>query len=127
VQSPETRRTDHADTQAPAGEGGPIWVTDPDRWQAFVPRERDIVVDTLPTSGTTWTHGTLAMLIAGDAQVDADNTTKSPWIDIAIRPVGEVMERLKAQTHRRQVKSHTPFDLTPIRDGLRYLAVYRHP
>ena len=97
------------------------------RWVAFVPRAGDIVVSTPLKSGTTWTQGILAMLIAGDPAVDAQTSMKSPWIDINIRDLGEVMARLEAQEHRRQVKTHTPFDGIPFRPQIRYVTVYRHP
>lgn len=97
------------------------------RWQAFRPRPGDIVVITPPKSGTTWTQAILAMLIAGDPDVDADTSMKSPWIDMNRRAIGEVIDRLEAQDHRRQVKTHTPFDGIPVWSELRYIAVYRHP
>ncbi|PWJ18293.1 sulfotransferase domain-containing protein [Jannaschia seohaensis] len=97
------------------------------RWQAFTPRADDIVVNTPPKSGTTWTQGILALLLSGDPGVNADPSMRSPWIDIAVRPVEDVMARLEAQDHRRHVKSHTPFDGIPIWEGMRYVAVYRHP
>lgn len=102
-------------------------ITDSRRWAAFEPRAGDIVVCTPPKSGTTWTQGILAMLIAGDPEVDAQTSMKSPWIDIAIRPVEEVMARLAAQNHRRQVKTHLPLDGIPVWSELRYITVYRHP
>lgn len=102
-------------------------VSDSSRWAAFVPRDGDIVVCTPPKSGTTWTQGILAMLIAGDAEVDAQTSMKSPWIDFTMRDLGEVMARLDAQEHRRQVKTHTPFDGVPYWPEVRYVTVYRHP
>jgi aryl sulfotransferase len=97
------------------------------RWSAFQPRAGDIVVVTPAKSGTTWTQGILAMLIAGDPETDAQTSLKSPWIDIAVRPLDEVIARLEAQQHRRQVKTHTPFDGIPVWPDLRYITVYRHP
>ena len=102
-------------------------MSDSARWRAFEPRVGDIVVNTPPKSGTTWTQGILAMLIAADPEVDAQTSMKSPWIDISTRPIEEVMARLEAQEHRRQMKSHTPFDGLPYWNELRYIAVYRHP
>jgi len=102
-------------------------LSDSRRWQAFDPRDGDIVVCTPPKSGTTWTQGILAMLIAGDPEVDAQTSMKSPWVDISIRPVEDVMARLAAQDHRRQVKTHTPMDGIPVWPQLRYVTVYRHP
>lgn len=55
------------------------------------------------------------------------NFDESPWIDINIRDLGEVMARLEAQEHRRQVKTHTPFDGIPFWPQIRYVTVYRHP
>lgn len=102
-------------------------ITDSTRWNAFEPRVGDIVVSTPAKSGTTWTQAILALLISGDPEVDAQTSMKSPWIDINIRDVAEVMARLAAQDHRRQVKTHTPFDGIPVWDELRYVTVYRHP
>lgn len=102
-------------------------LADSRRWQAFQPRDGDIVVCTPAKSGTTWTQGILAMLIAGDPGVDAQTSMKSPWIDIALRPLDEVMARLEAQDHRRQVKTHTSLDGIPYWPQLRYVTVYRHP
>ncbi|MCO6382746.1 sulfotransferase domain-containing protein [Oceanicola sp. 502str15] len=102
-------------------------VSDSTRWAEFVPRPGDIVVVTPPKSGTTWAQALLAMLIAGDPEVDAQTALKSPWIDSTSRPFSEVAARLDAQDHRRQVKSHTPFDGLPWWNELRYIAVFRHP
>ncbi|MEP4195846.1 MAG: sulfotransferase domain-containing protein [Aliishimia sp.] len=101
--------------------------SDSARWDAFVPRDGDIVVSTPPKCGTTWTQSILALLISGDPKVDAQISMKSPWIEIVFRDLQEVMARLEAQDHRRQVKSHAPLDCVPIWNELRYITVYRHP
>lgn len=100
---------------------------DSTRWQAFAPRNGDILVNTPPKAGTTWTQNILALLLTGDPDVAPDLSMQSPWIDIVFRPLDEVLARIEAQQHRRHVKSHTPFDGLPIWSGMRYLAVYRHP
>lgn len=102
-------------------------ISDSSRWEHFEPRAGDIVVATPPKSGTTWMQGILAMLISGDPETDAQTAFKSPWIDITVRDVAEVMARLAAQDHRRQVKTHSSFDCIPWWPELRYITVYRHP
>ncbi len=102
-------------------------IADFSRWEIFAPRLDDIIVSTPTKSGTTWIQGILALLISGNPEVDADLTNKAPWLDISIPDVTEVMERLEAQTHRRQIKTHTPLDGIPIWSELRYISVYRHP
>lgn len=101
--------------------------TDSRRWAAVKPRAGDIIVTTPPKSGTTWTQGILAMLIAEDPEVDAQTSFKSPWIDFSMRPIDEVIARIEAQTHRRHLKSHTPLDGLPFWDAVHYITVYRHP
>lgn len=85
------------------------------------------MVSTPPKSGTTWTQAIIAMLISGDPEADTQISMRAPWIDICGRPLDEVMARLEAQPHRRQVKTHSPFDCIPWWPHLRYIAVYRHP
>jgi aryl sulfotransferase len=102
-------------------------VSDSSRWSAFTPRVGDIVVSTPPKCGTTWAQSILALLISGEPDVDAQISMKSPWIDIKFREISEVMARLEAQDHRRQIKTHTPFDGIPFWKELRYITVYRHP
>jgi len=97
------------------------------RWQAFEPRPDDVVLSTPPKSGTTWIQAILSLLITGDPEVVAKPSQNAPWIDINVRDVAELMERLEAQTGRRHVKSHTPFDGLPVWADLRYICVYRHP
>lgn len=103
------------------------FISDSSRWGSFAAREGDIIVSTPPKSGTTWTQSILALLIAGDPDVDADISMKSPWIDMTFRPIEEVMQRVEAQTHRRHFKSHSPLDCLPVWQSVRYITVYRHP
>ncbi len=99
----------------------------PSRWDAFSPREGDIVVCAPPKSGTTWLQGILALLISGDPNVDANVANKSPWLDISIPELNKVMGALEAQNHRRQIKTHTPLDGIPYWPDLRYITIFRHP
>ncbi len=97
------------------------------RWQKFKPRPDDIVVCTAAKSGTTWMQTIVSLLLSGDPDLEPEISMTCPWIDIRFRDVDEVMARLEAQTHRRAVKTHTPFDGIPYYPDLTYIAVFRHP
>jgi aryl sulfotransferase len=91
-------------------------VSDSARWDALAPRAGDIVVSTPPKSGTTWTQGILAMLIAGDPEVDAQTSMKSPWIDINIRDLGEVRRRVSSCSDIPPEADQRPFMLGEVLD-----------
>jgi len=69
----------------------------------------------------------LALLISGDPSVEANPSVNSPWFDNKLNDIDEIVTRLEAQTSRRHVKTHTPFDGIPIWPELRYISIYRHP
>lgn len=102
-------------------------LADSRRWRRFCPRADDIVVSTPAKSGTTWVQAIVALLLSGDPETHADPSTNAPWIDSSGREIDEVLGRLEAQTKRRQVKTHTPFDGIPFWPDLTYICVYRHP
>jgi aryl sulfotransferase len=101
------------------------WTTDSRRWAHFKPRPGDIVIATAPKCGTTWTQQIASLLIFQDpGPRDIQNT--SPWIDFRLPPVDAVMPIIEAQTHRRFLKSHLPFDALPVYDEVKYIHVARH-
>ncbi|MEL6587995.1 MAG: sulfotransferase domain-containing protein [Pseudomonadota bacterium] len=102
-------------------------ISDPRQWDVLRPRAWDIVVSTPPKSGTTWMQGILALLLSGDADVDAAISRTAPWIDVRGPDQGALMDALNAQVGRRQMKTHTPLDGIPLWPDLRYITVYRHP
>ena len=59
----------------------------------------------------------------GDAP--ADLAGMSPWIDMRLFPIEQVVADFDAQTHRRFLKTHTPADSLVIDDEVSYLVVYR--
>ncbi|HTT99181.1 MAG TPA: sulfotransferase domain-containing protein [Rhizomicrobium sp.] len=100
------------------------WTTDSRRWANYVPREGDIVIATAPKCGTTWTQQIASLLVfQSPAPREIQNT--SPWIDFRLPPVDTVMSAIEAQTHRRFLKSHLPFDAMPIYDEVKYIHVAR--
>ncbi len=100
------------------------WTTDSRRWAHYVPRPGDIVIATAPKCGTTWTQQIVSLLVfRSNAPKEIQHT--SPWIDFRIPPVDQIMSGIEAQTHRRFIKSHLPFDAMPIYDDVRYIHVAR--
>ena len=104
---------------------GPL--TDNRRWDQVEIRPDDVIVATPPKSGTTWMQTIVALLFAGDPEVETELTFKMPWVDVRFREIAEVAERLEAMTARRCLKSHTPMDGLPLDDQAQYICVFRHP
>jgi aryl sulfotransferase len=100
------------------------WLIDSERWGAFRPRPSDIVVATYPKSGTTWMQRILSLLIfRSEGPVPLDQVF--PWWEVNRRPVEDVVGDLEAQSHRRSVKTHVPFDAVPRFDAVKYIHVSR--
>lgn len=104
---------------------GPL--TDNRRWELVNIRPDDVFVVTPPKCGTTWMQTIVALLLSGDPEVETDLSVKMPWVDIRIREMPEIAERLEATTQRRSMKSHTPMDGLPSNDHAHYICVFRHP
>ncbi|WP_168797889.1 sulfotransferase domain-containing protein [Pacificoceanicola onchidii] len=104
---------------------GPL--TDNRRWDRVNIRPDDVIVATPPKSGTTWMQTIVALLLSGDPEVEPDVSFKTPWVDIRLRDMAEVAERLEAMTARRCLKSHTPLDGLPLDSAAQYICVFRHP
>ena len=100
------------------------WLIDSDRWGAFQPRPSDVVVATYPKSGTTWMQRILSLLIfRSEEPVPLDQIF--PWWEVNRRPIEAVVEDFEAQSHRRSVKTHVPFDAVPRFDTVKYIHVSR--
>jgi aryl sulfotransferase len=97
---------------------------DTHRWASFSPRPRDVFVCTPPKCGTTWMQTIVAELLFPD-RPPVPVMELAPWIDARFRPIDEVAARLERQTHRRQVKTHTPADGIPWYPDASYITVYR--
>jgi aryl sulfotransferase len=100
------------------------WTTDSRRWADYRPRPGDIVIATAPKCGTTWTQQIANLLVFQSAE-PREIQVISPWIDFRLPPVDAVMGFIEAQTHRRFLKSHLPFDALPFYEEVRYIHVAR--
>lgn len=102
-------------------------IFDSARWDGFEHRPGDIVICTPPKCGTTWTQRICALLVFQTPDLEKPLTRVSPWLDMVTRPHADVLADLEAQTHRRFLKTHTPFDGLPYDERVTYLCVARDP
>lgn len=102
-------------------------IADSRRWDDFVFRADDIVISTPPKCGTTWTQMICALLIFRTPDFEPSLDVISPWLDMLTRDQASVFADLEAQTHRRFIKTHTPFDGLPYDERVTYIAVGRDP
>jgi aryl sulfotransferase len=95
------------------------------RWEGFKPRAGDVVVATYPKCGATWTQRIVDMLIH-QSTAPRNIMELYPWLDATFfAPVEADLANLEAQTHRRSIKSHLPFDSLPVYDRVKYIHVAR--
>ena len=95
-------------------------VADSARWDAYRPRDGDIIVATAPKCGTTWTQMICALLVHGP-KLPRPLTRLSPWLDRLAMPIDSVIEDLERQPWRRVIKTHTPLDGLPFFDNVDYV------
>ncbi|HSM94569.1 MAG TPA: sulfotransferase domain-containing protein [Rhizomicrobium sp.] len=94
-------------------------------WDGYKPRADDIVIATYPKCGTTWTQRIVDLLVF-QSPAPRHFLETSPWLDCTFFAPNDVnLAMLEAQTHRRFIKSHLPFDSLPVFDGVKYIHVVR--
>src|SRR5215468_277075 len=74
-------------------------------WNDFEFRDDDIVVATYAKSGTTWLQQILGQLIF-EGREGLPVERMSPWLDFTLPSAAEKLDLLRAQTHRRFIKTH---------------------
>lgn len=100
------------------------WHMDSRLWDAYRPRLGDVVIATYPKCGTTWTQRIVSLLIFQSPEPKP--MALSPWIDERFLGVPEeTQSRIEAQSHRRYLKSHLPFDALPHHAEVKYIHVAR--
>ncbi len=93
-------------------------------WNDFEVRSDDIIIGTWGKSGTTWTQQIIGQMIF-NGQEDLAVSHLSPWLDMVVLPLDETLAALKAQTHRRFIKTHLPLDALAFSPKAKYLYVGR--
>ena len=100
-------------------------VSDSGRWERFEPRDGDIIIGTFSKCGTTWAQRIVDLLVFQSADI-RPFAQISPWLDSTIfNALDDDLATLNAQTHRRYIKSHLPFDALPVWDTVKYIHVGR--
>jgi hypothetical protein len=102
-------------------------LTDNRIWDTFALRQGDVIVATPPKCGTTWTQALVLSLLFEKPGMDKVMDDLSVWLDPAFRDQLPIARMFEAQSHRRCIKTHTPFDGIPFDPDCTYIAVYRHP
>lgn len=93
-------------------------------WDAFDFRDGDVIIGTWGKSGTTWTQQIIGQLIFA-GQENLPVAEMSPWLDFVVPPEEAGLPLVKAQTHRRFVKTHLPLDALTFSPKARYIYVGR--
>src|SRR4051812_48806244 len=100
-------------------------VRDSEHWERYTPRAHDGIVATPPKARTTGAQRILSMLIFQSA-TPVPIMAVHPWVDCRYQlPIDVMISLLEAQTHRRAMKSHLPFDALPIYDEVKYIHTAR--
>lgn len=102
-------------------------IFDSARWAGFVPRAGDVVVCTSYKAGSTWVQMICLLLIHQKSRLPAPLCDLSPWLDMKLDPIGELITALDRQQHRRVIKTHTPLDGLPYFPEVLYLVCGRDP
>jgi DNA-binding MarR family transcriptional regulator len=98
-----------------------------DRWAEFPLRSGDIVISTVPKSGTTWMQMICALLIFQNPAFSASLPEVSPWMEEIANSRAEIYSGLAAQQHRRFIKTHMPLNELPADERVTYVVVARNP
>lgn len=97
---------------------------DSTRWQNFTPREDDIVIATPYKSGTTWMQNIIMHLVFQDFEPRYAGDY-SPWLDMRLNSVEEMLHNLEGQQQRRFIKTHLPLDGLKFFPQVKYIVVNR--
>ncbi len=97
------------------------------RWVDFPVRQGDIVISTVPKSGTTWLQMICALLIFQNPGLPAPLQQLSPWLESFGRARDDLFTALSAQRHRRFIKTHMSLSEISMDSRVTYIVVGRQP
>jgi hypothetical protein len=97
------------------------------RWDHFALRPGDILVCTPAKCGTTWTQMLCALLVHQSPSFPEPLNRLSRWLERLAEPIDDIVAAYETQSHRRIIKTHTPFDGLPYREDVAYVFCGRDP
>jgi hypothetical protein len=97
------------------------------RWADFPFRPDDVVIASLPKSGTTWVQMICALLVFQIPGLPAPLQELSPWMDQHLAVRDEMYSQLASQEHRRFIKTHLMPGEISVEARATYIVVARHP
>jgi aryl sulfotransferase len=97
------------------------------RWTDFPFRADDIVISTIPKSGTTWIQMICALLIFQTPDLPAPLAELSPFMDWIGHRRSQIYAQLAAQKHRRFIKTHQPLSVMPGESPATFIVMARDP
>lgn len=100
-------------------------ICDSTRWNGFEFRDDDIVIATYGKTGTTLMQQIVGQLIFRGDPGDPSMHEKSPWVDMRLLPINEVLAQLESQQHRRFLKTHLTLDALVFSPLAKYIYVGR--
>jgi aryl sulfotransferase len=93
-------------------------------WDRFDFRSDDVIIATWAKSGTTWMQQIVGQLIFA-GQEGLPVADMSPWLDFVVPPEEAGLPLVKAQSHRRFVKTHLPLDALTFSPKAKYIYIGR--
>ncbi len=100
-------------------------VMDTDRWDAYQPRQDDIIITTSYKAGTTWMQAICAALVFQQPQPPKSQDELTPWLDANFAPIDEVIAQIDALENRRYIKTHCALDGCKYFEEVKYIFVGR--
>jgi aryl sulfotransferase len=97
------------------------------RWADFSFRQGDVVIATLPKSGTTWVQMICALLIFQTPRLPAPLQELSPWLERQHAVRDELYSQFASLGHRRFIKTHLLPGEIPVDARATYIVLARHP
>ena len=93
----------------------------------YQPTEADAFVSTYPKCGTTWTQHIIYTILNHGVPLQADQRMNVYFPHLEEVGCDYVQKLPKTNGHFRLIKTHLPYDMTPMSSSAKYIYVTRNP